>query len=50
MQMTDMLIPINPLYTCTVLPRYIATWYIATLAYRHCKTQNRFPHMLKNPL
>jgi hypothetical protein len=25
MQMTDMLIPINPLYTCTVLPRYIAT-------------------------
>ena len=35
---------------CTVVPRYIAPRYIATLAYRHEIVKNGFPPMLIPPL
>ena len=34
----------------TVVPRYIAPRYIATLAYRHEIVKNEFPPMLIPPL
>ena len=44
------MLPSHAVNINTVVPRYIAPRYIATLAYRHEIVKNEFPPMLIPPL